>query len=226
MKRLGAITLVLAGLLVAAGCGRAGGEEQVASLSDDDTTATTDDSGGSGASGDVSDEEAEQAMLDFAQCMRDHGIDMPDPDTSGRGGGQVFIGPGGEGGNTQDMDEFQEADEACRPLIEGVIGEPREMTPEEQAEMQDQMLAMAQCMRDHGIDMPDPEFDQGGNGGVVEQGLGDVDPTSDEFQDAQEECAEEAGLDGGPGGGPTFGIGPRGGDEVGPSTDSNDEDSK
>jgi hypothetical protein len=224
IRRLGAATLLLAALLLM-GCGGRGNENQVASLSDDGTTATTDSDGGGGRD-DVTDEEAEQAMLDFAQCMRDHGIDMPDPDTSGRGGGPVIIGPGGgEGGDGDqpDMDEFEAADEACRHLIEGVLGSPEDMSPEEQAEMQDQMLAMAQCMRDHGIDMPDPEFDQGGGGGIVEQELSDIDPSSDEFQDAQEACNEELGVDGGPGGGPTFGYGPGGSDERGPSTDSSDE---
>ena len=34
--------------------------------------------------------------------------------------------------------------------------------PERLAEMREQMLEFAQCMRDHGIDMPDPTFDENG----------------------------------------------------------------
>jgi hypothetical protein len=227
--------------LVLGACGSDGDSSDVATL--DESAAAEDDSdgGGGGADGDLSEEEAEEAMLEFAQCMREHGIDMPDPDTSG--GGAVFVGPGSEDGEAPDMEEFEAADEACRPLIEGVLGPPEEMTPEEQAEMQDQMLAMAQCMRDHGIDMPDPEF---GEGGMVEQRLGsedgegpDIDPMSEEFQEAQEECAEEAGMDGavfgtGPGGPPPDGEGPDGGErprlessgaaDSGASTNGDDED--
>ena len=34
------------------------------------------------------------ARVKFAQCMRDNGVDYPDPDFSG-GGGVISIGPGG-----------------------------------------------------------------------------------------------------------------------------------
>ena len=37
--------------------------------------------------------------------------------------------------------------------------------------MQEQALAFAQCMREHGIDMPDPQFGNDGNGATV--GIGD-----------------------------------------------------
>jgi hypothetical protein len=204
-RTLGAVTLVIAGLLVAAGCGDGDGSDGVASLTDDEATSETTDGPG-GGDGDVSEAEAEEAMLEFTECMREHGIDMPDPDTSGRGGGAIFIGPE-ERGASPDMDEFAAADEACRHLIEGVMGPGRDMTPEEEAEMQDQALAMAQCMREHGIDMPDPQFE---DGGMMTQGLGgDIDPMSEEFQEAQEACAEEAGIEGGIFAGP----GPGGGDE-------------
>ena len=37
-----------------------------------------------------------------------------------------------------------------------------ELDPEQQAEMQEQLLDFAQCMRDHGIDMADPVFGEDG----------------------------------------------------------------
>jgi hypothetical protein len=43
----------------------------------------------------------------------------------------------------------------------------------------------AQCMRQHGIDMPDPQFS--GNGAIQRLG-GNVDPTSAEFQAADKAC--------------------------------------
>ena len=61
-----------------------------------------------------------------------------------------------------DSENFEEAQEACEPLMEEAVGEI-ERDPEREAEMREQMLEYAQCMRDHGIDMPDPTFsDDGG----------------------------------------------------------------
>jgi hypothetical protein len=208
-RALGMVALVVVVVVTAAGCGDGEDPDQVASLSTEDGASDTENGGdgddGGGGDGEVSEEEAEEAMLEFTECMREHGVDMPDPDTSGPGGGAVFIGPGGDG-DEPDMEEFEAADEACRHLIEGVMGPGRELSPEEEAEMQDQALAMAQCMRDHGIDMPDPQFDEGG---MISQEMRDIDPMSEEFQEAQEACAEEAGIEGGIFAGP--GPGPGGG---------------
>jgi hypothetical protein len=207
--RLAAV-LLLASLLAACGGGD-GTDQEVASLGDATTrdTAADDDSGG-GADGDVSDAEAEEAMLEFAACMRENGVDMPDPELDG-GGGAIAIGPDGA---APDREAFEQADEACRHLMEDVMGAPEEMTPEEQAEMEDQALAFAQCMRDNGVDMPDPQFD--GDGRVTQE-LAAIDPDDESFQDAQDACAEEMGGAGGPG----FRIGPGGppGGETGPATD-------
>jgi hypothetical protein len=142
----------------------------------------------------------EQARLDFARCMREHGIDMPDPGTGGRGGA-TRIGGG-------DPEKLQEAMEACREHFQGVMGE---RGPELSQEQLDAMLEFAQCMREHGIDMPDP-----GNGGMrVELGKGGIDPESPEFREAQEACDDLLGE-----------LGPRverrvgpGGQESGPSTE-------
>ena len=154
-----------------------------------------------------------QAMLDFTQCMRDHGIDMPDPQFTGDG--RVFVveerpgGGGGGGGGSDDDDDdsiaaapfedpvFTAANEACRDLLEAAMPP---IEPEQQAEMQAEALAFAQCMRDHGIDMPDPQF--GSNGGVAIQlggpdGEG-FDPRSPEFQEARETCGGAFGSGAGP----------------------------
>jgi hypothetical protein len=185
------VAAVLAALtLTGAACGDGDDNTDVASLDAGDHGAA-DDTGDRGGDGpdQPTDEEVEEAMLEFSQCMREHGIDMPDPDTSG-GGGAVMIGPGSEDG-APDMDEFEAADEACRHLIEDVMGTPQGMSPEEQAEMQDRMLEHTQCMREHGVDLPDPVF---GDGGMITQELaGEVDPTADEFAQAQEACGDLLG---------------------------------
>jgi hypothetical protein len=155
------------------------------------------------SAGDV---DPEEAMLDFARCMREHGIDMPDPQfaEAGSGGGVAFrIGrPGGEDDGEQgtlidlDSEAFQEAQQACNEHLQGVA---RDIDPEQRAELQEQLLNFARCMRDHGIDMPDPQFAEGpGGGSTVRIGGGPgedpgFDPGSAEFQEAQEACQEELG---------------------------------
>jgi hypothetical protein len=148
----------------------------------------------------------EEAIEAFTACMKEHGVDVQIA-IAGDGGAEVGGGfsrnetvPGAEpaqpGTGPGDPEKMAEADEACRHLLPaGGMGDPSAtMDPE----LADQMLAFAKCMRDHGIDFPDPPFSGGGVtvqlGGPGEQGL---DPTSDEFQAAQEACGENL-PDGGP----------------------------
>ena len=68
-------------------------------------------------------------------------------------------------------------------------------------EMADKLLDFSKCMRDHGIEFPDPQFE---GGGVRVQMGDDIDPTSQAFQDAQAACGDLL-----PGGGPgTVSSGP------------------
>ena len=154
----------------------------------------------------------QQAGLDFARCMREHGVDVPDPQSGA--GGMVMIGPGpgGDAGGSFSTSgppaEFVEADEACRHFLEGLIGDgPSAIDPKEQ----DRALKFAQCMRDHGVDMPDPDFSAGGIRVTVGgPGSGGVDPGSDTFTAAQKACGSLFGPAGGPGagGGAIAGGGP------------------
>ena len=41
-------------------------------------------------------QEIQETMLEFAKCMREHGVDMPDPEFSGEGGRGVFRGRPGQ----------------------------------------------------------------------------------------------------------------------------------
>jgi hypothetical protein len=77
----------------------------------------------------------EAARLAFAECMRDHGIDMPDPETAGGPGGGAFAF-GTRDGNAE---EFEGALDACDHFLGQAVGERQEMDPE----MQDRMLEFA-----------------------------------------------------------------------------------
>jgi hypothetical protein len=191
------LLLLLAILLLAACTGAAAAPSGVASLQDPAA------SGSPGSSvAPSSSLSPEDAMLAFARCMREHGVDMPDPQV-GEGGFAVRI----DGGKTEPA-TFEAAQEACGSIMEQAgRGPGRSMSPEDL----DAMVAFAQCMRDHGIDMPDPQTDGGGliirgsgRGGSGDSGGKDsIDPSSSEFQDAMEACQELM-----PGGGPQGGDGP------------------
>ncbi|MFG1703147.1 hypothetical protein ACFLIM_08135 [Nonomuraea sp. M3C6] len=92
--------------------------------------------------------DAQEAGLKFAQCMREHGIDMPDP-TGGRI--ELKIPPG------TDQNKVEKAHKACQPIMDSVV---RDQTPPSQQDF-DQMVKFAQCMRQHGVDMPDPKPGEG-----------------------------------------------------------------
>lgn len=197
---------LLALLVPVAACGGSDGEdaEGVASLGDDSGEAASsdeeDDDGGGGSSEErraVDDPEFQDAMLEYAQCMRDHGVDMEDPEFDGDGGVMMRSQrPRGEGSASDE--EFEAADEECRHIMEDVAPDI-ELSPEEQAERQDQLVAMAECMRERGHDMPDPQMDSEGRV-RMRAGAGAAPRApeeEDEIQADMEECSEEAGMDGG-----------------------------
>ncbi|MBB5785429.1 hypothetical protein [Jiangella mangrovi] len=124
------------------------------------------DDGGSG--GDRSEVDPEQAELDFYECMREHGVDLPDPDP-GQPGMQLRLPQGDP--------NAQAAAEECRALLPNG-GEP----PQLDASQLESLRAFTGCMRDNGIDMADP----GADGTLsVPQG---VNPESAEFQTAMSTC--------------------------------------
>lgn len=120
----------------------------------------------------------EDAMLAYTQCMREHGVDMPDPDSSGH----IILGEG-----IQNDPDYEQAHGACEEVL--TQGQPK-MGGGMDADQRQQMLDFASCMREHGIDMPDPDF--GNGGGSIS--LGDVDPGDPQVQAAADECQRDLGM--------------------------------
>jgi hypothetical protein len=179
-NRLTLLTLPLAVASLALGaCGGGGSDEATAGTGDQRA-------------------EFREAALKFARCMREHGIDMPDPKPGGRGG-LMFGGPGT---GPEDEQKMEDAQRACQKYMEAV--KPPELSPEQEQKFKEQALKLARCMREHGIDFPDPQFQ--GDGRVTQRLNGGLDPRSPRFREAQEDCAK-----GMRGGGPmTIGPGPDG----------------
>jgi hypothetical protein len=137
---------------------------------------------GDDSSSSAGDSQAEfrEAALDYAKCMRENGVDVPDPQFEGDGG-MLMRGPR----SGADGPAVRQAEEECRKHLEKI--EPPELSDEQQQEMRERALRYAQCMRERGIDFPDPTF---GEDGRIEQRLeGGLDANDPAFQEAQRECA-------------------------------------
>jgi len=182
-------TVGVAGLTVLAACG--GGstpEAQVASLaaSDSGTTTTT-------AAGSTNEADAQQAMLDFAACMREHGVDMPDPQFNSDGSGGELIA-GQAGSSDLDKTKMDEAQKACQSYLDKVKSNAPPMDPAKMEEEKQKLLDFAQCMRDHGIDFPDPQISTDGGGLQVQMGGPGVDMNSPGFKEANDACSAQVGM--------------------------------
>ncbi len=167
--------------LVGASCGGSGESSGgVASL----------DGSGNEASGSGGDQMSfEEAAAKYAECMREQGIDMPDPTTDENGATGFEITP--ETDTEASGDEFEDADKKCRPILANA--KPPEISEEDQQEMREAALEFAECMRDHGIDVPDPRFGEDGSVSIDVGGPGsEMDPEnpSPEFEKAQEACGD------------------------------------
>ncbi len=121
----------------------------------------------------------EDAFQKYTACMREQGIEMPDPGSDG--GGVVTM----QVDEDMDFGAFDEAAQECDSILDAAFGE-FEMSPEQEAEMMDQELALAQCMRDNGIDWPDPS----GDGNLTIELGDDVDPET--VNAAMETCMKDA----------------------------------
>lgn len=154
--------------LLLGGCGaKADDASKVASIS------TPPKSGGPTAA-DAGGKSDEDKMRDFAKCMREHGVDMPDPKPAGDGKGMA-VTLGSKDGDTSKLDAAQQA---CKHLMPNG-GEMKPLSAEEL----DKMRKEAKCMREHGVDMPDP--DPSGKGAMRIGGPGD-DPKK--FEAAAKAC--------------------------------------
>ena len=204
-KRIIGPVVAAAMLMTGAACSgdSSSAANRVASLGGNTTTTR-----GSGGTGDK--KNFEDAMLEFSRCMREHGVNMPDPTFSGDGSGHGFIakvgGPDG-GGPKPDDATFKAAQAACEPIMKKAEQDMPRPSPEEEARMRDQALKFARCMREHGVDVPDPTFDSNGrtriemhadapSGGTAGAGPGSGGPPKMDanFEAAMKACENDAPM--------------------------------
>ena len=154
-----------------------GGEESQGGVSIESTTETT-----------IVDEEItfEEGVLDFAQCMREEGINFPDPTFDIDGNPQF------DNLEIENEEEFESAFENCEDILRNALPEQFDLDPEVEAALVDASLEFSQCMRDQGIDFPDPKP---GEFGFFAFRDADIDFTSEAVQNAFEICQPENPLE-------------------------------
>jgi hypothetical protein len=212
--------------LITSACGRAGDDAQadgVASLRDvsaADESATGADAPNSSTE-ESSDLEApddlDEAMALYDQCLQDHGVDPGEGFVVAGGGDAIAVAPAdgatpadGDGPDSQVFvfgqdasgnslpppdDKLIEASKACRGHLANATPD-FDLTPEQEAAMEDAQLEFQQCMEDHGIEGGGFSISVGGGPGLhVDEQTSDEQappPTSDidpeEFQAAAEQC--------------------------------------
>ncbi|MEO3873867.1 hypothetical protein ABGB18_34075 [Nonomuraea sp. B12E4] len=123
-------------------------------------------------------EDPHERALKFAQCMRENGVDMDDPEP-GKGVRMKITG--------QNQEAVKKAQEACKQYApsgqRSGQGDPK---------MGENLRKLAQCMRDNGVESyPDPE------GGMMRINA-EVSQDPD-FKSAEEKCQQQA-ADAGMGG--------------------------
>ena len=167
---------ILAFVAVFAAC-TIGGEEPQGVVTIESTTVTT-----------IVDEETtfEEGVLEFAQCMREEGINFPDPTFDIDGNPQF------DNLEIENEEEFESAFENCEDILRNALPEQFDLDPEVEAALVDASLEFSQCMRDQGIDFPDPKP---GEFGFFAFRDADIDFSSEAVQEAFEICQPENPLE-------------------------------
>jgi hypothetical protein len=153
--------VAVAALLVLSACGAADSDEVVSAGGEENPAnpARTEDPA-------PLDEDA-QALV-FAECMRDNGVDMPDPGPGQRGLVDAIQAVAGN----YDRATMQLALSACQDLMP-------QYAQQEHAD-DDWQLALAECLREQGLDVSDTPFEDAHSGAI------DV----NEFSAAMEVCRD------------------------------------
>ncbi|MDQ4048685.1 MAG: hypothetical protein M3131_04785 [Actinomycetota bacterium] len=129
----------------------------------------------------------EQAALKHAECMRKQGIDVPDPKPGQ--GGVILRGPRGGG----DTSAQERAERRCSRYLRNVP--PPKLSDEQKSAMRDGALKHARCMREQGIEFPDPTFDEDGG---IRVKIGDgFDPGDPRVRRAEQKCRKLLPMPGG-----------------------------
>jgi len=146
--------------------------------------------GDSAASAADADAKAEAARVRLEQCLRKNGLDVRSSD----GGRRTTV--------RVDKGKADAAMRNCRKYQQEAFGS---VTPEQRQEFLDAATKFAACMRQQGVDMPDPVAGGGPGAGQARRSAGPgsgsrFDRASPKVEAAMKACEDKLPRGGGPGG--------------------------
>ncbi|HWF75500.1 MAG TPA: hypothetical protein VG186_19280 [Solirubrobacteraceae bacterium] len=155
-----------------------------------------------------------QARLKAAECLRAHGLNVPDPSATGGGGGGGAGGGAAGGGGAGGGGGLRQllatpagvaASKACKSQI-GAAFSFASITPAQRQQFQQAAVKFAECMRAHNVNIPDPSSNGAGGFGIF-RSIPSSERNSPAFKTAFSACSSNlparpgrAGGAGGPGG--------------------------
>lgn len=148
-----------------------------------------------------------QARLNYAKCMRSHGVNVPDPSANGGPAAGGGAGGGGGGGFAQlrNNPNFRTASTACAKYRSKAFGFAN-ISSAQRAQFQQDAVKFAECMRAHSVNIPDPTSSSGGGFGIFRD-IPASERQSPAFKTAITACSTDLPFRrGGAGGGPPGGA--------------------
>ena len=139
----------------------------------------------------ISEQTDEEITTSFAECLRSEGIDVPDPELNADG--TVNLAAFRQNMANDPNFNFRNPNtrrsmEKCVPILQ-TASFAGQRTQEDEIELQDNLLEMAECLRGAGLNVRDPDFSEG-RGGAFRSMVADLDLDRDSLQLAMSECSE------------------------------------
>jgi hypothetical protein len=124
-----------------------------------------------------------KARVDLAKCLRAHGVNVPDSAATGTAGARAAVQ---QLLSQYSQSQIQDAVAQCHAQLIQAFPQLN-LSPSQIAERQREALAYVQCLRAHGINLPDP-VGSGLRVGIL-KALSNVDVNSPAFQAATKACS-------------------------------------
>ena len=139
----------------------------------------------------ISEQTDEEIATSFAECLRTEGMNVPDPELNADGTVNMMAfrqslinDPNFNFQNPSTRQSMQK----CVPLLQNASF-AGQRSQEDEIELNDNLLEIAQCLRDAGFDAKDPDF-SGGRGQVFQSMLGGLSLDRESLQEAMAQCSE------------------------------------
>lgn len=150
----------------------------------------------------------EEIITRFADCLRTHGFEVPDPELNADGTINVMRLRQSLGGNSNwntRNEKARQAREECLPILSNVSF-ARDSSTEDEIALQDDLLKFSECLREEGLNANDPDFSSGVRA-AFQSVLQNIDGNSEKIREIVLSCREA--IFQGTGRGPSPGGGPR-----------------